>query len=42
VRKGTEKNEPDHYVTAVHVPDEPAQITLDERVHGGVHAEVSE
>ncbi len=42
VRKGTEKNEPDHYVTAVRVPDEPAQITLDERVHGGVHTGVSE
>lgn len=39
VRKGTETNEPNHYVIAV---DEPDQTTLDRWVHDGVHAGVSE
>ncbi len=42
VRKGTERNEPDHYEKGLRVPDETHQITLSEGVHGGVHAEVSE
>jgi replicative DNA helicase len=38
VRKGVERNEPDHYTPVAVI--EPTQQTLDNKVHGGVHAEV--
>lgn len=41
VRPGVEKNEPDHFVAIVATVS-ATQLSLDEGVHGGVHAGVSE